>query len=101
MSYIADDIVCDAPNGRLVGVAAVRNFIEPFAKMLTGSKLLAVFGDNDAALIMYDTDSPIAKRFPGADYLTVKNGKITYTRVVFDQTPMKAQASEQGAKTAP
>ena len=30
MSYIADDIVCDAPAGRLEGAAAYRGFMGPF-----------------------------------------------------------------------
>jgi len=29
MSYIADDIVCDAPAGRLEGAAAYREFMAP------------------------------------------------------------------------
>ena len=31
MSYVADDIVCDAPAGRLEGAAAYRSFMGPFA----------------------------------------------------------------------
>ena len=46
MSYIADDIVCDAPAGRLEGAAAYREFMGPFVQMLTGSKLVAAFGDD-------------------------------------------------------
>ena len=38
MSYIADDIVCDAPAGRLEGAAAYRKFMGPFVQMLTGSR---------------------------------------------------------------
>jgi hypothetical protein len=36
MSHIADDIVCDAPTGRLEGAAAYRGFMGPFVQVLTG-----------------------------------------------------------------
>ena len=55
MSYIADEIVCDAPAGRLEGAAAYREFMGPFVQILTGSKLIAAFGDHETALVMYDT----------------------------------------------
>ena len=51
MTYIADDIVCDAPAGRLEGAAAYRGFMGPFVQILTGSTLIAAFGDNTTALI--------------------------------------------------
>ena len=57
MSYIADDIVCDAPAGRLEGAAAYRDFMGPFVQILTGSELVAAFGDDDKAVVMYDTQT--------------------------------------------
>ena len=35
MTYVAEDIVCDAPAGRLVGAAEFRAFMEPFSKIVT------------------------------------------------------------------
>ena len=46
MEYIADDIVCDAPAGRLEGAAAYRGFMGPFVQILKRSELLAAFGDD-------------------------------------------------------
>jgi hypothetical protein len=34
MSFIADDIACDAPAGRLAGAAAYRGFMGPFVQIL-------------------------------------------------------------------
>src|SRR5258708_18457466 len=82
MSYIADDIVCDAPVGRLEGADAYRGFMGPFVQILTGSKLIAAFGDDTTALIMYDTETVPAKRCPGAESLTVTHGKITSRPIV-------------------
>ena len=86
MSYIADDIVCDAPAGRLQGAAAYRDFMGPFVRILTGSTLIAAFGDDTTALIMYDTETVPVTSAPGAECLTVSDGKITDSRFIFDRT---------------
>jgi hypothetical protein len=90
MSYIADDIICDAPAGRLEGAAAYRAFMSPFAQIVTGSEMIAAFGDEETALIMYDTATVPVKSAPGAECVTVKDGKITYNRFVFDRAPFDA-----------
>ena len=90
MSYIADDIICDAPGGQLAGAAAYRGFLGPFVQILTGSELLAAFGDKQTALIMYDTETVPVKSAPGAEYVTVTDGKITYSRFIFDRAPFDA-----------
>jgi hypothetical protein len=90
MSYIADEIVCDAPAGRLEGAAAYREFMGPFVQILTASKLIAAFGDDDTALVMYDTETMPVKSAPGAECVTVKDGKITYSRFIFDRAPFDA-----------
>ena len=90
MSYIADDIVCDTPAGRLEGAEAYRGFQGPFLQILTGSKMIAAFGDDETALVMYDTETGPVKSAPGAEWVTVKDGKITYSRNVFDSAPILA-----------
>ena len=90
MSYIADDIICDAPAGRLEGADAYRGFMGPFVRILTGSTLIAAFGDNTTALIMYDTQTVPVGSAPGAECLTVSDGKITYSRFIFDRAPFDA-----------
>ncbi len=90
MSYIPDDIVCDTPAGRLEGAEAYRGFIGPFVQIITGAKIIAAFGDDETALVMYDTETVPVKSAPGAECVTVKNGKITYSRFVFDRAPFDA-----------
>jgi ketosteroid isomerase-like protein len=90
MSYIADDIVCDAPAGRLEGARAYRDFMGPFVQILTGSKLIAGYGDDTTALIMYDTETVPVSSAPGAEWVTVADGKITRSRFVFDRAPFAA-----------
>jgi hypothetical protein len=90
MSYLADDIVCEAPAGRIEGTEAFREFLGPFADMLISSSLLAAFGDEATALIMYDTSTPPVASAPGAEHLIVEDGRITYLRIVFDRMPFGA-----------
>lgn len=72
------------------GAEAYRAFMGPFAQILTATKLIAAFGDETTALIMYDTETAPVKSAPGAEYVTVKDGKITYSRVIFDRVPFEA-----------
>jgi ketosteroid isomerase-like protein len=90
MSYVADDIVCDAPAGRLEGADAYRGFLGPFVQITTGAKMIAAFGDDETALVMYDTQTVPVNSAPGAECVTVKDGKITYSRFVFDRAPFDA-----------
>jgi hypothetical protein len=90
MSYIADGIVCDAPAGRLEGADAYRGFMGPFVQMLTGAKLIAAFGDDTTAVIIYDTETVPVKSAPAAECVTVIDGKITYNRFIFDRAPFDA-----------
>jgi SnoaL-like domain len=99
MTYIADDIVCDAPAGRLEGAEAFRGFMGPFVQILTASRLAAAFGDEENALVMYETETVPVKDAPGAEYVRVRNGKIAYMRIVFDRQPFteaRRAAGESG-----
>jgi hypothetical protein len=100
MSYIADDIVCDAPAGRLEGAAAYRDFMGPFVQILTGSELVAAYGDDAKAVVVYDTETVPVKSAPGAECVTVKDGKIIHSLFIFDRAPFDAArraAAESGA----
>ena len=90
MNYIADNIVCDLPGGRLEGANAYRGFLGPLVQNLTGAQMIAAFGDDRTALVMYDTQTVPVKDAPGAECVTVTDGKITNSRLVFDQAPFDA-----------
>jgi hypothetical protein len=90
MTHIADDIVCDAPAGRIEGADAYRDFMGPFVDILKNASLIAAFGDDDTALIMYDTESVPVASAPAAECVTVRNGKIVHSRFIFDRTPFTA-----------
>lgn len=96
MDYIADDIVCDAPAGRLEGADAYRSFMSPFTQILTGSELIAAFGDEHTAVVVYDTSTVPVPSAPAAECVTVTDGKISYSRFIFDRAPFDAARQATG-----
>ena len=90
MSYISNDIVCEAPPGRLEGTDAYRAFMAPFVEILRDSKLIAAFGDDETALVMYDTQTVPVESAPGAECVTVRDGKIVHSWFVLDRAPLES-----------
>lgn len=95
MEYVADNVVCDAPAGRLEGAAAYRGFMGPFVQILTGSQIIAAFGDDEQAVVVYDTETVPVQSAPAAECVTVREGKITYSRFIFDRAPFDAARRAQ------
>ena len=69
---------------------AYEKFLGPFAQMLIGNELLAAFGDETKAVLVYDTRTPPVASAPGAECLTVRDGKIVHNRFIFDRLPFEA-----------
>ena len=90
MTYISEDIVCEAPAGRIEGAGAYRAFMGPFVQILLSARMIAAFGDDSTALVMYDTETAPVKSAPGAECVTVHDGKITHSRFIFDRVPFEA-----------
>jgi hypothetical protein len=101
MTYIAPDIICDAPPGRLTGHDSFRAFMGPFAGIATGSRLIAAFGDAGQAVVVYDTATRAVPDAPGAEYVTVADGRITYMRIIFDRLPFEAARQAAARPAAP
>ncbi|GAB2576168.1 hypothetical protein Aab01nite_13430 [Paractinoplanes abujensis] len=89
LTYIAADVVCDAPAGRIEGAAAYRAFMAGFVAMLKSTTVLGAFGDDTTALIMYDTATALVPSAPGAELVTVANGRITRSHFLFDRLPFE------------
>lgn len=95
MNFAADDIICLTPAGQLQGAGAFRGFMEPFTQIVTRTGLVAAFGDDETAVVIYDTDTIPVKDAPGAECHTVTNGTISHMRIIFDRLPF--DAARQGA----
>jgi SnoaL-like protein len=87
MTFVADDIVCDTPGGKLQGAEAFRGFMEPFTRIVTRDELIAAFGDDGTAVLIYDTETVPVPHAPGAECHTVDNGMITHITIIFDRQP--------------
>ena len=87
MTYVADDVVFDTPAATLTGAAALRGFMAPFAASLASSRVLAAHGGGEDALIMYDTATSAVASAPAAELYTVRDGRITAGRIIFDRLP--------------
>jgi ketosteroid isomerase-like protein len=90
MRYVDEEIVCDAPAGRIEGAAAYREFMGPFVGILKRAELWAAFGDEETAVLVYDTETVPVASAPGAECLTVRDGKIVRSRFIFDRAPFAA-----------
>jgi len=96
MSYVAEDIVCDAPAGRIEGAEAYRAFMGPFVQILKRAELIAAFGDDATAVVVYDTDTVPVDGAPAAECVTVADGQIVYSRFIFDRAPFEAARANAG-----
>jgi hypothetical protein len=95
MSVVADNVICNSPVGQLGGAAAFRGFQEGFAKMLKKLTVIAAFGDDEQAVVVYDAETyPVASAIV-AEHIIVKNGKIASARVIYDATPFAAYMATQ------
>ena len=96
MSYVSDDIVCEAPPGRIQGIEQYRAFWAPFLQIFTEADVLAAFGDGETALLMYDAHTTLVASALTAEWFTTKEGKISRNRIVFDRIPFEAARKAAG-----
>ena len=85
MTYIADDVTCDAPGTRIAGAELYRGFLGQFMTQLTGVETIAAFGDDTTAVLFYYPQTAQVRDAPTAECLTVTDGKITRSVLVFDR----------------
>ncbi len=90
MSYVREDIVCEAPAGRIEGMERYRAFWAPFLQIFTSSDVVAAFGDDETALLMYVAHSTSVASALTAEWFAIEDGKISRSRIVFDRTPFDA-----------
>lgn len=97
MAVIADDIVCESPGGRIEGASAYREFMGSFFGLLTRARLVAAFGDDETAMLLYDIETAPVPSAPAAEHFTVTGGRISAIRLVFDRVPFQVASAEAAA----
>jgi hypothetical protein len=81
MIYIADDIVCDAPAGRIegAGLPELHGVVRGHPQERVTHRLFRGRADGRRRLRHRDR--------AGGEYVTVVDGVITYSRFIFDRAP--------------
>ena len=87
MALVDDRIACFNPIGDFEGSDRFRAFEDGFSRMIEKLTLVAAFGDEKQAVIVYACDTLPVKNSHVAEHLTVEAGKITSNRVIYDATP--------------
>ena len=89
MAWIDPEIECLAPAGPIHGAEAFRAFMEPFSRIVTSAGVVALYGDDDQAVTVYDTATRPVADAPGAECVRVVDGRIRWMRIVFDRLPFE------------
>lgn len=95
LSFVADDVVCEAPSGRIEGIEGYRRFLAPFVGRMLKGEVVDVLGHDTRAVTVYAVDLPFVRNLHGTEYLTVTDGKISHVISVFDMSPMLKAAAEK------
>ncbi len=84
--YLTDDVVFDGPLGHVEGKNDYLESLKGLSQSLgvTGVRVLAAFGDEAQALIMYELVTDKAGPLTCAKLLTLRDGKIERDRLTFD-----------------
>ena len=105
--YLAEDVTFDGPVGHSIGKQAYVEGLSKFAQLVTGATILAAFGDDTQALIMYELATPNFGTLTCAEWLTFRDEKIAADRFTYDTFPVRggtaaaSQASSAPNPTAP
>lgn len=90
VSITADDVVCTSPIGQTTGIERFRSFQDGFARMIKKIAVLAVYGDDEQAVVVYVADTHPVPNSVVAELIKIKDGKLASTDVIYDPTPFAA-----------
>ena len=90
ISISTDDVVCTSPIGQTTGVDRFRDFQEGFARMIAKLTVLAVYGDDEQAVVVYDVETQPVPHSVVAELIRITDGKLASTQVIYDATPFAA-----------
>lgn len=90
LSISSEGVVCTSPMGQTTGLKRFHDFHDGFARMLTNLTVLAVYGDDEQAVVVYDVETFQVPHAIVAELIKVKDGKLASTDVIYDATPFAA-----------
>jgi ketosteroid isomerase-like protein len=85
MTFVADDVRCQAPGQDLVGKEEYAAFLAGFAPRLTGIADIATFAEGDRVALFYYPQTAVTQTTPAAECFTVRDGKIVDSVLIFDR----------------
>ncbi|WP_448955407.1 nuclear transport factor 2 family protein [Labrys neptuniae] len=93
VSISTEDVVCTSPLGQTTGIEHFRAFQDGFARMVTKLTVLAVHGDEEQAVVVYDVETHPVPHAIVAELIKVRDGKLASTDVIYDATSFAAYAA--------
>ncbi len=82
--FLADDVVFESPRVTITGAAAVVEAMAQFAQAVSGVDIIAAFGDDERAVVMYDMKTGPFGTLRAADTFVLRDGEIISDKLVFD-----------------
>ena len=93
-SFVAENVVYDGPVNHLTGAGAYLQALDRFAQAVTGLDIVAAFGDDEQAVIMYQVSTGSFGTLACGERVTVREGKIETDLLAFDTFAIRtAQAA--------
>lgn len=89
MACVAEDVVLDAPAGRVEGADAYRRFLERFLGLMIEAEITAVHAGADGATVHYVTRTHPVPVSRGSDHLVIRDGLIREAVTIFDRLPFR------------
>jgi ketosteroid isomerase-like protein len=83
-SVLADDVDFDGPLASVQGGDDCLRGLQGMAEIMTGLEIRKVFRDGDDVLTWFDLSTKVADTVPVANWMQIRDGKISRIRVVFD-----------------
>jgi len=83
-SFVSDDVVFEGPLQQSTGSGPYLKGLTSLSREVADCSILAAYGDEDEALLMYDLITKPYGPLTCAKLFTVQNGKIVRDKLTFD-----------------
>ena len=88
--YVGEDVVFDGPMGHAEGVKGYVEGLAGLSQEVKDFRLIAAFGDDEQALLMYDLITKSYGTLTCAKHLLVRDGKIRRDLLTFDSDKIRS-----------
>ena len=88
--YVDEKVVFDGPMQQSTGAKPYLDGLARLGKEVTDLHLLAAFGDDEQALLMYDLVTTSYGTLTCAKHVLVKDGKVRHDKLTFDSNKIRS-----------